>query len=114
MTFDAFDVVIVAFPFTDRNATKCRPALVLSLQETFNQESGHLVLAMITSARHSAWPLDVRITDLTSAGLPAPSIVRMKLFTLDQRLILRAAGRLGESDRVATAEALEKLFLVTP
>ena len=30
MTFDAFGVVVVPFPFTDRNTTKRRPALVLS------------------------------------------------------------------------------------
>ena len=48
------------------------------------------------------WPLDVPIGDLASAGLPAPSIVRFKLFTLDQRLVrrtLRRLGTLGAEDR---------------
>ena len=53
VTFEAFDVVVVPFPFTDRNTTKRRPALVLSDARAFNEQAGHFVLAMITSARHS-------------------------------------------------------------
>jgi hypothetical protein len=39
-------------------------------------------MAMITSASHAPWPLDVAIADLKSAGLSVPSIVRLKLFAL--------------------------------
>ena len=69
MTYDAFDVVVVPFPFTDRNATKRRPALVLSQKTTFGAIIEHSVLAMITSAANAPWPLDVPITDGASAGL---------------------------------------------
>ena len=110
VTFEAFDVVVVPFPFTDRAATKRRPALVLSERSAFNAGIGHAVLAMITSASHSGWPLDVPLSDLHAAGLTSASVVRMKLFTLDERLILRKAGSLAAADRKAVAAALRKLL----
>lgn len=94
------DVVIVPFPFTDRDASKRRPALVCSAA-AFNRQAGHLVLAMITTATHSPWPGDVPIRDLTDAGLPAPSVVRWKLFTLDASFVLGRAGTLSSRDRTA-------------
>lgn len=112
MTFEAFDVVVVPFPFTDRRTSKRRPALVLSRSETFGSETGHSVLAMITSQRQSGWPLDVPISDGRSAGLASPSIVRMKLFTLDHRLVLRRAGRLADADRQLVIRSLNRLLSV--
>lgn len=108
-TFEKFAVVVVPFPFTDQNASKKRPALVVS-DALFNGSVGHSVLAMITSAKHSNWLLDVAIADLFSAGLVSPSIVRMKLFTLDNRLIIRQSGVLNKNDQQAVTEALAKLL----
>lgn len=110
MTYKRFDIVKVPFPFADRQAHKTRPALILSDETAFNAPIGHSVLAMITSAKHSAWPLDIPVTDLTAAGLPAPSIVRIKLFTLDHRLILAPLGVLAPADRVAVENTLKRLF----
>ncbi len=110
VSFEAFDVVVVPFPFTDRSSTKRRPALVLSGRDTFNHPSGHSVLAMITSAKQSRWPLDVEITDLDSAGLPSASVARMKLFTLADPLVIRKAGVLAKVDQRAVAESLVRLL----
>ena len=110
MTFNAFDVVVVPFPFTDRTTTKRRPALILSDMQAFNQKVGQSVMAMITSAKNSDWPLDHEIQDLDSAGLPSASIVRMKLFTLDQQLIIRKAGRLSIADQRDVTDALHRLL----
>ncbi|MBI4084028.1 MAG: type II toxin-antitoxin system PemK/MazF family toxin [Candidatus Lambdaproteobacteria bacterium] len=110
MTYEAFDVVVVPFPFTDRGASKRRPALVLSDRAAFNAPSGHAVLAMITSKGTTPWPLDVPVSALDEAGLSVASVVRMKLFTLDQRLILRRAGHLHERDRQAVKAALALLL----
>jgi mRNA interferase MazF len=49
-------------------------------------------MAMITSAKNAPWPLDICITDLEKGGLPSPSVVRMKLFTLDHRLVIKKSG----------------------
>lgn len=103
------DVIVVPFPFTDSAASRRRPALVLS-SAGWNEASGHLVCAMITSARQSAWPLDVPVTDLASAGLTTACVVRMKLFTLDQRLVLRRACALGARDAGQVAQALGQLL----
>lgn len=111
--FERFAVVRVPFPFTDRQAQKRRPALVLS-QSVFQQACGHLLLAMITSARQSAWPLDWPIEDLQAAGLPQPCVVRLKLFTLDERLVLGRLGALAAADRSAVAAQLSKLLPPAP
>ncbi|MSQ70559.1 MAG: type II toxin-antitoxin system PemK/MazF family toxin [Betaproteobacteria bacterium] len=107
--FKRFDVVVVPFPFTDRLAAKRRPALVVS-HAAFNRAAGHSVMAMITSAAHSSWPQDVSIRDFATAGLPKACVVRMKLFTLDQRLVLQAAGCLSKRDSDAVEKALAATF----
>ncbi len=104
-TFDPGDVVIVPFPFTDREASKRRPALVCS-HRAFNESSRHVVLAMITTATNQAWPGDVRLNDLDAAGLPRDSTVRWKLFTLDASFVIRRAGALGEADLVHCRRAV--------
>lgn len=110
MNYKLFDIVVVPFPFTDQNTEKRRPALVLSDQDNFNNLTKSCVLAMITSAKNSEWPLDARISSLKRAGLPAPSIVRMKLFTLDSRLILKKTGVLASKDQKVVIESLQKLM----
>jgi mRNA interferase MazF len=114
VTYDAGDVVIVPFPFTDRAAAKRRPALILSDHERFGAATGQSLLAMITSAKLSRWPLDVEIADRAAAGLPSPCVVRMKLFTLDERLILRRAGRLVDGDRARVGQSLSTLIGIQP
>lgn len=104
MTFDACDVVVVPFPFTDRAAARRRPALVVS-KGPFNAAHGVVVLAMITSAANSGWPSDIPILDRDQAGLRADSIVRFKLFTLDGKLVLRRIGSLIGPDRDAVRAA---------
>ena len=110
MGYERFDIVVVPFPFTDSATTKRRPALVISNAETFNSPAGHSVMAMITSAGNAPWPLDVAISDGNTAGLAAASLVRMKLFTLDNRFILRRLGQLGAADRKAVTAVLKTLL----
>lgn len=111
MTYSPFDVVVVPFPFTDRQTQKRRPALVLSKSEKFNMTCGHYVLAMITSQKNPDWPFDISIFDVKKAGLTAASKVRMKLFTLDARLILKKIGTLSNKDRKTVSKALRDLLV---
>ena len=107
-TYNRFDIVVVPFPFIDIETSKNRPALIISSSENFSKDA--LVMAMITSALHTPWPLDVKIKDLDAAGLPVPSLIRMKLFTLDYRLVIRKAGTLSAKDQVSFSKNLKLLF----
>jgi mRNA interferase MazF len=75
----------------------------------FNREAGHSVLAQVTTAKKSEWPGDARL-DHRRAGLSRPCIVRMKLFTIDNRLILKRAGRLAQADREKVKHSLQYLM----
>ena len=110
MIYEKYDVVVVPFPFTDQNSEKRRPALVLSEYNTFNDITENCILAMITSEKNPAWPLDTQIGSIKKAGLSAPSKVRMKIFTLDNRLILRKIGGLSAKDQKAVKENLQRLL----
>lgn len=109
MICDTGDVVVVPFPFVDVDAEKRRPSLVLS-QRPFNQSSGHSICAMITTAQHTRWSSDVSIEDLKVAGLPRSCVVRWKLFTLPNDIILRRAGRLSNADRRSVTAAAGKIL----
>jgi len=106
VTYDRWDVVVVPFPFSEKAAEKRRPALVLS-DRSFNS-AGHTVLAMITTRGHHPWPGDCRLEDHDEVGLPRPCLVRLKLFTLDNRVILRRIGRLSDPDRKGVDASLAK------
>ena len=107
--YPSFSLVRVPFPFTDPVTHKRRPALVLS-EPKFQNRSGHLLLAMVTTARHSSWPLDWVIQHREGTGLPNDCLVRLKLFSLDERLILGALGELAAVDRVGVTDHLRQLL----
>ena len=102
-----YDVLIVPFPFAERDAVKRRPALALSSAE-FVAATGTVVVAMITTKGHAPWPHDVAVQDLAAAGLSAPCVVRWKVETRDVRLIAGKAGSLAPRDRTNVAAALRK------
>jgi mRNA interferase MazF len=112
MIFERFDVVVVSFPFVDAPKSKPRPSLVLSIS-AFNRANRHTILAMITRATHTRWPSDHVIVDLGSAGLCQDSVVRWKLFTLDNRIIQRRIGALGQEDRDGCGGCLAAFFGMT-
>ena len=110
VTFKQFDIVRVPFPFTDRDASKNRPALVISDEFRFNSPAGYSVMAMITSKANDPWPLDCEIRNLSEAGLSAPSKVRFKLFTLDHRLVRGRLGQLDSEDSKLMSAAIAELL----
>jgi mRNA interferase MazF len=104
--FDAFDIVVVPFPYADRLAEKRRPALVISNRRL--TPFGLIWVAMITSSDNAPWSSDVTIIDLARAGLPAPSVVRTaKIACIEPARIERRAGRLDKATAKAVAQKLK-------
>jgi mRNA interferase MazF len=94
--FDAFDVVVVPFPYADRLAEKRRPALVISNRKLATH--GVIWVAMITSAGNEPWSSDVEIADLKRTGLPAQSVIRpAKIACIDPARVDRRLGRLDKT-----------------
>jgi mRNA interferase MazF len=65
---------------------------------------------MITTLGKGPWPGDTPIEELPAAGLPRPCMVRLKLFTLDARLIRKRLGALAQND-IRAAEGALRSFL---
>jgi mRNA interferase MazF len=108
-SFKSWDVVRVPFPYTDRPVRQHRPALVIAAGGI---EAGHdlLWVLMITSAENRSWPEDVPIADLSSAGLPAPSVVRCaKVATIDARDAERI-GTLARANRRKIAQQVSAIL----
>lgn len=95
-SFKPWDVVKVPFPYTDRPVRQHRPALVIAGRR-LDAERDLLWVLMITSAENRRWDDDVVISDLDTAGLPAPSVVRCaKIATIEAH----DAEKIGSLPRV--------------
>jgi len=103
------DTVVVPFPFTDIPVSKRRPSVVLS-SASFNRASGQSILAMITTAANSRWDEDIMLSDLDIAGIPHPSVVRFKLFTLPNELLLRQLGYLCTADQAKLRAGISRIL----
>lgn len=113
-TYDLYEVVKVPFPFANVKEVKVRPALILSSAKYFNAKVGLSMLAMITSLKpaRDRWPTDIVIEELQLTGLPVPSIIRFKIFTLDHRLIMGRLGHLSEIDKRHVQQKLKEILIL--
>ena len=99
------EVVLVDFPFSDRNAEKRRPGLVFS-----QDPHGDLLVARISS-KSAELPTDVVLADWKDAGLNIPSTVRLlKLTTMHESQVLRRLGKVSGIDRRSVIDALRKFI----
>lgn len=108
-TFKKWDIILVSFPFTDFSSDKRRPALVVSPDE-FND--GHdLVIAFITSQTSVRPRLgDYHFSEWIEAGLPKPSMLRMKFASVDKSIVVKKIGQLSRADRAGARTSLLGFF----
>jgi mRNA interferase MazF len=106
-----FDIIYVPFPFTDLSNAKKRPCVVLGSfkPRAYNL---HLIVAMVTSnISNLKFPHDLVIDDLVSAGLPAPSLIRLsKIVTIDSAIVLKKLGRLAKQEQRKLKNEFQLLF----
>jgi mRNA interferase MazF len=107
---DRYDTAVVPFPFAEQPILKRRPVVILSGRH-FNERNDATVVAMITTAKATAWPSDILINDLPSASLNTPCVIRWRLATIPNDLVLRRLGSLSGLDRLACERELANILL---
>jgi len=93
------DVVLVGFPFTNLQAAKQRPAVVIS-NHAYQEKRPDVVLMAITSRIRQ--PLDFGeqvLQDWQQAGLLKPSVLKPLIATLEQTQIVKVMGQLSATDQ---------------
>ena len=104
------DIILVPYPLSEPAGGKKRPALVIS-SDQYNQETGELVVAQITSRMSApSRPGDYHIAGWQEANLPRPALVRARLATLPTSLALRRLGALTKEDLHAARKSLETVL----
>jgi mRNA interferase MazF len=103
--FKKWEIILVPFPFTDLSSVKRRPAIIVS-PDSYNIKND-VVIAYVTSQLSASTSLgDYRIQKWKEAGLPKPSMVRMKFATVTKNIIIKTIGKLETEDK----KNLRKLF----
>jgi mRNA interferase MazF len=104
-TFNAWDIVKVPFPYTDRPVREWRPALVVA-SGPIQEQHGLLWVLMITSARNRGWPGDVDVSELATSGLPTASVVRTAKVAMIEVKEAERIGVLPRHDRGSVSKHL--------
>lgn len=109
-TYSFGDIALVAFPFTNLQATKKRPVVVISNMLT----RPDIILMAITSQIKQ--PLEFGeylLAEWQQAGLPKASVIKPLVATIEQKQIIKSIGRLSPVDQkgleVVLAEILTAL-----
>jgi mRNA interferase MazF len=107
MAIEPGEVVLVPFPYRDRDATSTRPAVVVSCR-AYN-DTDDLVIAGVTShPPRSSW--DYQLQDWSTAGLRLPSTVRMLLATSASSRVRLPIGRLTDRDWLEVQRRVSAVF----
>lgn len=104
------NIVLVPFPFTNQDAAKKRPAVVVST-EAYGRKRADVILMPITSkVRDPVATGETPIVAWQAAGLLMPSVVKPVLATLEQRLVLRCLGTLDLGDQASLRQSIGSIL----
>ncbi|MBI3850775.1 MAG: type II toxin-antitoxin system PemK/MazF family toxin [Verrucomicrobia bacterium] len=103
----AGEVVVLPFPQTHLQSGKRRPALVVA-----DLSGDDLVLCQIpTKARSDGYSVPLILTDFQRGRLAVDSFIRSnRLFTVEQSVILYAAGKIKDVKLLEVKAKIRQLF----
>jgi mRNA interferase MazF len=93
-SFSRNDVILVAYPFSDRTGVKVRPAVVVSGEH----RSQDILVVPLTSKADRLLEGEFSLADWQGAGLNVASAVKRGLYTIHESLVIKIVGRLGSDD----------------
>ena len=93
MPYSRGDVILVPFPFSDQSGHKKRPGVVVSADAHIRAQNDLIVAQISSQVSNPVPPDEYEIVDWHgTAGLLFRSVVRPKLFTLEDSIVLRSLG----------------------
>jgi len=107
-SFSRNDVVLVAYPFSDRTGVKVRPAVIVS----GSHRSRDLFVVPLTSRADRMVEGEFSLTAWRSAGLNMASVVKRGLFTVHESYILKLVGALGAMNTSRINESLRSWLVL--
>jgi len=107
-SFSRNDVVLVAYPFSDRTGSKVRPAVIVS----GSHRSRDLFVVPLTSRADRMVEGEFSLADWRNAGLNMASVVKRGLFTVHELFILKRVGTLGAMDTNRVNESLRSWLVL--
>ena len=104
------DVVLVGFPFTNLQATKKRPAVVIS-DASYQQGRPDVILMAITSQIRQPLAFgEYVLKDWQQAGLLKPSVLKPLIATLEQTQIVKVMGQLSATDQQGLQDTMQTIL----
>lgn len=98
------DIVLLRFPFTDGQAIKRRPALIVN-----DYNDGDIIVCRITSQIYNT-NKDVYIENWEKSGLRLPSVIRIhKIATLEKNMVDIVMGKIDESMKAKVRSIISNL-----
>lgn len=108
--YDRYDLAITVFSFSEKEGAKIRPVAILTAA-SFHRHHDSVICAMVTTASQTKWASDVALVDYTRAGLRTPSVVRLKIFTLQKDRLAGRIGALSDWNRRSVGAALRRVLV---
>ena len=103
------EIVLIPVPFTDLSTTKRRPVLIIS-NDKYNKTTNDLIVVAITS-NLSKPAILLTNEDMTTGQLPIASVIRYdKIYTLDQKIVVKSLGKVSHEILTSVNKMIYKLL----
>ncbi len=96
------EIILVRYPFSDLSNSKVRPAIVVSTPH----QSQDILIAPLTSKTLSLLEGEFILSQWLASGLNVPTAVKRGLYTVHQSLVIKAIGKLADSDAQQLEQSL--------
>jgi len=103
------DVVLVGFPFTNLQASKRRPAVIIH-SPAYQDRPDVILMAITSQIRQSLAAGEALLQDWQGAGLAKPSVFKPLIATLENGQIVKRLGKLSAEDRKRLAGVLNNVL----
>jgi len=101
--------VLVGSPFTNLQATKRRPAVIIH-SPAYHDRPDVILMAITSQVREPLSTGEALLQDWQAAGLAKPSVLKPLIATLEKDQIIKKLGQLSAADQKRLAGLLNSIL----